>query len=168
MSECVHLSDHMIEVLHSGSSWTTEEAAHLASCSDCAVEWRVLQAARALGQAAAGRVDPERLGLRVLAGVADARRRARWQRVGWLGGLAAAAAITLVVWGPFGRRNEDPAAKPGLVVPLAELEGLSTQQLEGLLSEFDAPLGSDASSDAPALGDLGDEELERVLNTLEG
>ena len=167
MSDCMHLSDRMIEVLHSGSRWTADEAAHLAGCRDCAGEWKVLQAARALGGAAGDRIDPERLGPRVLAGLAQARRHARWRWVGWVGGLAAAAAITLLVWNPRGR-GSGPTEPPGLAAPLAELEGLNARQLEGLLNAFDAPLGSDASTDAPALGDLGDEELERVLNTLEG
>ena len=95
MSECGRLSDRMIEVLHLRSNWAAGEVTHLAGCPDCRAEWRVLEAARGLGAAVANRVDPERLGPRVLAGVAAARRRARWLRAGWLGGLAAAAAFGL-------------------------------------------------------------------------
>ncbi len=168
MSECGRLSDRMIEVLHLRSNWAAGEVTHLAGCPDCRAEWRVLEAARGLGAAVANRVDPERLGPRVLAGVAAARRRARWLRAGWLGGLAAAAAVTLLLWSPWGNRTRRTTPERELLVPLAELEGLTTQQLEGLLDQFAAPLGSAAASDAPGLGDLGDEELEQVLNTLEG
>lgn len=60
------------------------------------------------------------------------------------------------------------AAVPGLQLPLAELESLDEGQLTTVLEGLEAPLGAEATPEAPALGDLQDSELERVLRSLEG
>ncbi len=175
MMDCEAVQDRMPLVVHGGPTWTEAEAAHLASCADCAAGWRVVQTAARLGDAAARRVDPEHISAAVLSQLARDRRSTRWIRGGWLTGLAAAAAVVLLVWGGEPRHRPGPetaqVAPSGtqeLRVPLAELENLDAAQLESVLEGLDAPLGSQAAPDAPHLGDLDDSQLERVLRSLEG
>lgn len=168
--ECDELQDRMPQVAAEASPWTPEEAAHLTSCDGCAAEWRLVVTARRLGAAAAAQVDPARLAHEVLAGVATRNRADRWKRAGWLVGLAAAAALVLVVW-----RGGQPGAELATVtpaeefhLPLAELDVLDSPILEAVLEGFDAPVGDGSTVDGPRLGDLDDTQLERVLRSLEG
>lgn len=169
MTACEMMIDRMPMVAHGRDSWTPEEAAHLAACPECEPAWRLIQAAAHLGAGSAAAIDTARTADRVLTRVALLRRRARWRAVGWIG-LAAAAAAVLVVSvgrrGPTVSRVEADTA--GFRLPLAELEGLNAPQLESVLDGLDAPLGSVATPDAPALGDLEKVQLERVLRSLEG
>lgn len=167
MSPCEELTDRMPLVAHGRASWSPEEVAHLAHCADCAAEWTVVRAARGLGSVAAARVNPARVSAAVLARLAGERRRRRWLRGGGLVGLAAAAALTIIVVRGPDRGPELAAA--GLYVPLAELEALDEGELEQVLETLDAPLTEAGSPAAPAgLGDLDDDQLERVLRSLEG
>jgi hypothetical protein len=163
------LRERMPEVALGADQWSAAEAAHLAGCPDCSAEWRMIQTAQRLGQAAAGRVDPARLGAAVLAGVARERKVLRWKRAGWVTGLAAAAVLTLLVW-PGGPERAAPSesASAEYRLPLAELESLDEQQLQAVLEALDAPLGDGGSAGGPSLGDLDDTQLERVLRSLEG
>ncbi len=163
------LRDQMPEVAGGAAQWSAAEAAHLAGCADCAAEWRLIQAAQKLGEAAAHRVNSSRLGAAVLAGVTRERRVRRWLRAGWLTGLAAAAVLLLMVW----RGRPQSAAPTETAVaeyrlPLAELESLDEQQLQAVLDALEAPIGAGGSADGPTLGDLDDTQLERVLRSLEG
>jgi hypothetical protein len=175
MTECESMQERMPLVAHGQSEWTGAELGHLAACPDCSAEWRLVQTAARLGGPAARRLDPGRISVAVLGQLAAARRGARWRRGGWLAGLAAAAVLVLMVWGGSHRRGattgtpESPAANAqALHVPLAELENLDASELEAVLEGLDAPLGSQAAPDAPHLGDLNDDQLERVLRSLEG
>lgn len=53
-------------------------------------------------------------------------------------------------------------------MPLAELESLDEGQLEAVLDGLEAPLTEGGAVAPPALGDLDDAGLERVLRSLEG
>ena len=54
------------------------------------------------------------------------------------------------------------------LVPLPELEGLETAQLDTLLQSLDGPLAGSAARDSTAPGDDVDSELEQILATWEG
>lgn len=167
---CEELRDQMPDVANGGRQWNAEEAAHVAGCADCAREWQLVQVAMRLGDGAAGRVNTTRLSAAVLAGVARERRVAGWKRAGWLTGLAAAAAVVLIVWrGPAPPTvHPDEGAVSEYLLPLAELESLDENQLQAVLEALDAPLQDGSSSGGPNLGDLDDTQLERVLRSLEG
>jgi hypothetical protein len=89
------------------------------------------------------------------------RRRA----LRWAGGLAAAAAVTLAVWtaGTPGRGSE-AAGTAGA----AAVEPLSTAQVDSLLEADEVPLAGWSMLETPTLGDLNEDELERLLRTWEG
>ena len=171
--ECGTLQDRMPAVAAGRSAWTDEEARHVDACADCAAEWRLVRSARQLGARADARVEPQALTRAVLAGLAARRRRAHWTRLGWVGGLAAAAALVLMITQRRGPAPEQPVAPAPLVavgfhLPLAELDQADAEVLEAVLDQLDAPVGEGSSMDAPSLGDLDDTQLERVLRSLEG
>jgi hypothetical protein len=172
MSDCERHSDRMPEVAMGQAAWSAEEAAHLASCPDCRAEWDLVLAARRL-EASAPIVDPTAIAATIqhrLATEHKAGRRTRW---GWaLGGAAAAAAaITLAVAG--GRETRPPTAPVVAVeaeplVPLPELEGLETAQLDTLLQTLDGPRAGTSALDSTTMDNDVDVELEQLLATWEG
>jgi anti-sigma factor RsiW len=161
----------MASVAHGRNAWSSEEQAHLAACGRCAAEWRLVQEATRLGTAAAARLDPKRVSEAVHQRLGVERRRRRWIG-GSLGLLAAAAAVALVVWTGRPRTGGAPvASEPSATefhLPLAELEGLDAGQLEAVLDGLEAPLSGSTSSGDAGLSDLQDDQLERVLRSLEG
>jgi hypothetical protein len=174
MIDCEAMSDRMVAVAHNRATWGPEETGHLVSCADCAAEWRLVQTASSLGGAEVRHLDAGQVGRTVLQRLSVARLRARrWRHAGWIVGLAAAAAIAALVWvGP--RRDTGPERQNATIaaetfeLPVTELYDLDAGQLQTVLDQLDAPLGSAASPEAPALGDLKASELERVLRSLEG
>jgi len=174
---CLALSERMPAVAADEETWSSAEAAHLSTCVECAAEWRLVLQARQLGAGAAGRLDTAGLGAAVLQGVAARHRAARRRRGAWLTGLAAAAAVTLVVWTGTGGRGprvvgRDSAAagtvEHAFYLPLAELESLDAEQLQGVLDGLDTPVSESAPGGVPSFGELDDHQLERVLRSLEG
>ena len=174
MSPCELLSDRMVPVAHGTADWTATEAEHLASCADCREEWRLIQGARRLGAEAARRTDTARVSRQVLATLAGERRRRRWVRAGGMVGLAAAAALAIMVSTGNQQGPGDDAGSmavvetEGLQLRLAELESLNEAELEAILDGLEVPLSEGAGGAPPALGDLDDTQLERVLRSLEG
>ena len=55
-----------------------------------------------------------------------------------------------------------------LTIPLPELDSLGPAELDSVLQTMDEPLVSGSSTDDPALGDLNNDELQRVLDSWEG
>lgn len=165
MTICEELSERMPAVARGEAHWDATALAHLAVCRECAAEWRVVSAVAALGRAAPA-IDPEAVGrlvLRRLAASGGRRRRARR----WLGavtGLAAAAAIVLMLWSPTRRVVSEPEAP----VFLPELDSLTAVQLESVLGSVDRPLGTVRTLDAPGLSGLSDDQLADVLQSMEG
>lgn len=173
MTPCERLSERM-PVVAAGADWTPDEAAHLASCPDCAAEWRVVKAAAGVGGQLPA-VDPARISARVRARLAAEPanestvipiRSARRGR--WLMGLAAAAVLVLAV-----RAVVRPPAPvdPGLAAPtgtvLSELEELSSNELESVLGDWDEEQVGTPAAGVPGLSDLSADELERVLRSWE-
>ncbi len=172
MTDCERLSERIPEVALGRSVWTADDAAHLATCRDCQAEWNLVRAARGLGERAPV-VNSSAIAAAVQARLAAERsagRRSRWL---WTvaGSAAAAAAVALAVTAP-----DEPAtsAAPVVVadveplVPLPELEGLETAQLDTLLQTFDRPSGGPTGGDGSTLGDETDAELEMILASWEG
>jgi hypothetical protein len=156
----------MALVVHGRAAWTESEAAHLHGCAACTAEWQVVRAASRLGTASGRGIDSARVSRVVLARLKAARKR---RMTGWAV-LAAAAAIILLVWarGPTSGPETPTASTGGFRLPLAELESLDARQLRAVLQDLEGPLGGSAAPDSPALGDLENQELERVLRSLEG
>jgi hypothetical protein len=170
MTDCERLSDRMPEVALHRAAWTGEEAAHLAGCAECRAEWELVLAARRLGERAPS-VNVEAVAVGVhqrLAAERTAGRRTRWV---WAAAasVAAAAAIALAVGtdGPARRAPASVAAAEPLV-PLPELDGLETAQLDTLLDAVESPLAGTAAPELSAPGDDADAELDRILATWEG
>ena len=176
--DCESLSEKMPGVAHGELSWTAEEEAHLSACFECAAEWRLIQRAARLGESAARSIDPATLSAGVLSQVAARGRRDRWTRGAWVTVLAAAAAIAVVVFAGRGGRpgqlatGADSGAAAGVDLsynlPLSELEALDSDQLQSVLDGLDVPVGEVEPGPAPSFGDLDDNQLERVLRSLEG
>jgi hypothetical protein len=172
MSDCERLSDRMPDVALLRAAWSAEEAAHLASCADCRAEWALVLAARRL-EASAPSVDPATIASAVqhrLAFERMADRRSRW---GWALGAAAAAAAALalvVAQGPEPRHATAPAVAVAAdpLVPLPELDGLDTAQLDTLLHALDGPLAGTSAHDSTTVDDDVDAELEQILASWEG
>lgn len=175
--DCEVLREKMPGAAHGELAWTPEEETHLSACFECAAEWRLIQHAARLGEGAARSIDPARLSAAVLTQVAARRRRDRWTRGAWIA-LAAAAAIAVVVFTGRGggpgqlATGADSGVAAGVdlsySLPLSELEALDSDQLQSVLDGLDAPVGEVEPGLAPSFGDLDDNQLERVLRSLEG
>lgn len=165
MSDCTRLSTRMPLVAAGGDAWTGAESAHLETCADCAGEWALVRTGESLGRDSGYAPDPDRVASVVLGRLrADRIARGRSvRRATWAAALAAAA-IALTVWtGHPDRRaaGAAPAIETGALVP--ELDSLDAVELKDLLDAFDAPLSERVMPVSPTLGDLSDQELERVL-----
>ncbi len=172
MNDCERLSDRMPEVALGSADWTDEEAAHLGDCGECRAEWELLLAARELDERAPTVSDLAALPGVVQRRLAEDRSWRGARRRAWtFAGAAAAAAILLAV--ATGREDGVPAgartvAEAGVMVPLPELEGLETAQLDTLLNSLDRPVAGTSTLDAATLGEHEDGEMEQVLATWEG
>jgi hypothetical protein len=173
MNDCERLSDRMPDVALHRAEWSPEEATHLAGCAGCAAEWQLVLAARALDEGAPTAADPATLSLAVQRRLAEDRLRRAATRRAWsfVGAAAAAAAILVAVM--TGRdAGSAPASQvavqAGALVPLPELEGLESAQLDTLLQSLDHPSTGTSTLDASTLGEHEDGELEQVFATWEG
>lgn len=177
--DCATLQERMPDVAAGTSAWSASETEHLASCGECALEWRLIQAARAHGDQIVAAIDPAAMATRVLAGLRPARARRGWQRSAWIGGLAAAAVLVLVLRIALPVAPVDSvidsvalatatAAPLGRTIPMAELDALDAEELEAVLEQLDGTAAAASGGDVPAIGDLDDHQLERVLRSLEG
>ncbi len=170
MMTCERLSDRMAQVAGGTTSWTADEAVHLATCADCAAEWRLMTAATELG-ARRPVLDPARIATQLHRQLATARPdvvpMTLRRPFRWAVGLAAAAALILAVRmvGPGAGRG--PAGTmPGVGV-LSELDELSGQELVAVLEVFEVDRPA-SSVEAPGLGDLTSDELAHLLRNWEG
>jgi hypothetical protein len=151
--------------------WTVEERGHLASCSDCASEWKLVQAASALGRDVT--VNAATLTPLVLERVRTAKvqeQRSRWVRRTAIVTSLGMAAMLLLVMLP-GRRKVTPS---GLVVAaapaelrLAELDDAAPAELEMVLVELDETAATASSLDGPDLEGLDESQVERALRSWE-
>ncbi|MGH7702219.1 MAG: hypothetical protein ACREMO_03950 [Gemmatimonadales bacterium] len=168
MIGCEGMLDRMPEVAAGRSAWTEDEHRHLETCQDCPAAWTLMLAVRRLGESTVARIDPAAVAAAVVGRLAAARRADRVRRLAWVGGLAAAAVLVLLFRrGPSGEPAA-PSAAVALVLPVAELDSLDRGQLQYVLDELDPPLTGGSSVDAPPIGDLDEQQMERVLNSMGG
>jgi len=173
MNDCERLSDRMPEVALHRAEWTPDEAAHLAGCADCLTEWELVLAARALDETAPTVSDPSALAAALQWRLAEDRVRRTRLRQAWAFAAAAGAAAAILA-AIVTQRDAGPAAGARTVagaealVPLPELEGLGTAQLDTLLQSLDRPFAGTSTLDASTLGEYEDGELEQVFDTWEG
>lgn len=165
-----HLSERIPDVARGDAEWTAAEAAHLASCDDCAAEWRVV---RAFAGGPDLTIDAGRVAERVVSRLRDEEKvvsleaRRPWRRA--LLGLAAAASVALAVaiWRPWLGPAEVAVAPTREPTMLPELDALFEAELEVILAAIEPepvePIGS-----VPRIGDLTDDELELLLADVEG
>jgi len=170
MNQCELLSDKLPMVRHCTAQWTADEAAHLAACPDCRLEWDLVMAGAALGDAATHGLDPDLMAQAVTRRLVADRRRRRWIRSGWGLGLAVAASLLLFVW-----PGREPMPEPGPVgvtatmeLPMAELEGLEPEVLEEILAGLGDGESEAGTLEAPGFSDLAPTDLEQLLQTMEG
>jgi hypothetical protein len=82
--------------------------------------------------------------------------------------------VAAVVWTGSpqgGQLNTQPVATAvagRLSIPLPELDSLEPAELDSVLQTMDEPPISGSTTDDPALGDLNNDELQRVLDSWEG
>jgi hypothetical protein len=164
MTSCESMSDRMPAVAH-GGEWTAGEADHLTTCPECAAEWRLIRASAAI--AAGIGFDADRVSERVRARLATdppaatpvVSIRSR-RRVGWLVGIAAAAA--LAVFAVRAARSPAEVVAPDTAM-LTELDGLDVAELGEVLEDWKV-VSWKPSESVSGLGDLTAEELEQVLS----
>jgi hypothetical protein len=171
MIDCERLSERMPEVAMRRASWTAEEATHLAGCTDCREEWELILAARRIESRAPG-VDADAIAAAVQRRLATERavgRRSRWV---WAAGSAAAAAAVALAVTSGGEPRREAATTVAIeadpLVPLPELDGLETAQLDTLLQAMDASPAGSSSAEPTTLGDQVDVELDQIFATWEG
>jgi 3-oxoacyl-(acyl-carrier-protein) synthase len=172
MNDCARLSDRMPEVALERSVWTPDEAAHLDECEECGDEWRLMLATHSLAGRAPAISDPAALAAAVQGRIArDRAERIRTRRTWSFVGAAAAAAMVLGVALADRGSTPPPAARVAagsVLVPLPELEGLETAQLDTLLQSIDRPAPVPSSLEASTMGEHEDGELEQVFAIWEG
>ncbi len=169
MTTCTRLSDRMPDVALGRERWSEAEARHLASCEDCRAEWTLVSAGSRMGDALRP-ADPARVAAGALARIERERVRIRARtRVAAIGGLAAAAAVALAVWGgrtprPTPGVSEPPAgavaagpATPPRPSPTAAGPAAGSQTVAG--ATLDLPL--------PELDSLPAEVLDSMLKALD-
>lgn len=164
-----HLSDRMPDVAHGRDTWTVLDQEHLSGCEDCRGEWTLVQRGSRLGSEIDGSLDLSALTEKVSTRVVAARRARimRFRSARWFIPMAAAAALLIMLT----RSAPSPAGADsyGLItaVLLPELELLSEEELE-LVFDVVPAATNPLEQGIPGVTDLGEEELERLLRTLEG
>jgi hypothetical protein len=156
----------MVDVAHGRSGWSGSETDHLRDCADCAAEWRLIARAAVLGEGLG--LDVERVADAVVRRLAAQPAPTLSRRGAWVLGLAAAAAIVIVLFEAGPRRAPEvaPAAAPTV---LSELDDLTHDELLTVLDALDPPpADGGAIPEASRLEGLSPGELERVLRSLEG
>lgn len=175
MSDCEWLSDRMPIVALGRAGWTPDEIRHLNECESCRREWELVQVASRVGEDAGLSLEPTAIASRMVQRLNRERKDVRLRRRSWsFAGLAAAAAVAAAIW--TGGLEGGPSKAPlvgtevagRLSIPLPELESLEPAELDSVLQTMDEPILSGSTADDPALGDLNDDELERVLDSWEG
>jgi hypothetical protein len=167
-----HISERMPDVARGRAAWTPNEASHLEGCAECTAEWHLVR--QVAGREPTVALDVDGLAARVVARlrgtqtVVSPGSHRGWRR--WAIGLAAAASIALAVaiWRPWPSGSAPVAMVPSRErTMLPELDALLEAELEVVLATIEpataVPLGS-----VPRIGDLTDEELELLLEEVEG
>lgn len=176
MNDCDATVDRMTEFSATGRDLPGDVAAHLATCESCRANWRLLRASARVGASTAASIDSDRMAEAVVSRLVAARRTDRTRRYWtWGGVMAAAAAIMLVVYtgrrpDQFGQQTASTitASSGNFEVPVSGLDDLDTSELQAVYDQLDGALAGHGSVAAPHLEELSPDEMEQVLNSLEG
>ena len=163
--DCEMLRDRMPDVARGTARWSAAEATHLTACADCRAEWVLVRAALPLG----ARVEAEFDAAGAARAVSARLRRAatiRWPAPRYLVGLAAAAALALVVVRPVQSPAAGPAAAETRFLP--ELDSLTLDELTRVAEGLETPLTETELIEGQPLFELDATQLERVLRSMEG
>lgn len=162
---CRELSDQMPAVARREIDWTPAEAAHLAECRDCRLEWEIVAA----GHSIAGDVtiDADALAERVLQRLRTEPVVKRFPAGRWLAGVAAVAATVLL----FSKvlTTAPPSSVPAapLSVHVSGLNDLEASELTDVLDSFETSWIETSTTDAPSLDDLDARELTQLQDSRE-
>lgn len=177
MTSCEQLSDRMPEVARGQTTWSAADLLHLDACPACRKEWELVRLAAGLGREWEGKLDTAAIGRSVGERLRrESGRDRRSRQRSWVGvvALAAAASLALVLWAPW-RQPAVPAGVPPVaaaageyLIPLSGIDSLTADELESVLETMDMPLTGTTSVGTPSLQQLDDQQLERVLRSLEG
>jgi hypothetical protein len=174
VTDCHIIADRMPAVANGKARWGPSEAAHLESCPDCRLEWNLVLAAQGLGADVAAGLDTGRLAEKVARRIEDAgpvltRPGLRLARR-WLIGLAAAAALVLVIrpWSPGHSPVMNLRERAAAVSVLNELDDLTPSELESVLEALPSAADALPHVESAPFSDLEPKDLERMLRSLEG
>ncbi len=171
MIDCAAMRDRMPDVALGAVAWTDAEAAHLATCADCALEWRIVRTGAGLHADMV--VSADHLAAAVMTRLREAPpeplpiRRIPWRGT-VVGLIATAASVILVLGAP---RLRAPGASgmsdSATLAVLPELQGLDDGELETVLKGLDSgPIDAVAPGQMPHLEDLTDAQLEQLLHSM--
>lgn len=173
MIDCAAMRDRMPEAARGTVSWTGAEVAHLATCADCALEWRIVRAGAQLHAGTA--VAADRVAAAVMARLRAAPpERSVIRRLPWRGSviglLAAAASVVLILSAPRLQRpragNASDTATALAILP--ELQALDDGQLRSVLQSLGSTAADATPGVVPHLEDLTDSELQLLLHSQGG
>lgn len=167
---CQFLSDRMPMVSLGQATWSDEEHRHLEGCSDCAAEWRVVEQASRITAATPPGFDPAHVSARVLHRLSTEPVRASRAPRGWLAaaGVAAAGLILALLLPDRGGTAGPIDPEAGWTMPVMGLDSLNEEQLRLVLESIDEPLETPTQPMMPSMIDLDDQQLERLIRSLEG
>ena len=165
---CERLSDRMPAVAHGRDQWSRYDQDHLRTCADCSAEWSLVRRTVEVGRGL-DLVYPVRMGQQVLHRLATEPSFPRWIRPLPVVGVAAAIVLLAILLSP------GDSVVPGIIkaeatvleIPI-ELDSLTPDQLQTVLESIEDPLTGPSSVDLPSLMDLDDQQLERVIRSMEG
>ena len=163
--DCDTMRDRMPEVARGSATWAAAEAAHLADCAECRAEWAVVSSAVTLGARVEAEFDAAGTARKVVTRLRH-RAPAQWPARRYLVGLAAAAALVLVVSRPGLRTPAATSTEEARFLP--ELDSLTADELTVIAEGFEAPLTETTIIEGQPLFELDSTQLERVLRSLEG
>ncbi|MEO8030276.1 MAG: hypothetical protein ABI765_05475 [Gemmatimonadota bacterium] len=176
MNRCDEMLDRMPDLALGRMPIPADFEAHLAGCQSCRLNWQVTRAGSLLGAPAAASIDPDRIAGQVVARLAVARQAdRRWRGWAWGTVMAAAAALSLVVY--TGHDSGTSTTLPPVTadrsvasfeVPVSGLDDLDATELQTVYEQLDGSLEGSATVATPHLEELSPDEMQQVLNSLEG
>lgn len=160
MNDCHELFERMPAVARGEAVWTAAEAAHLAGCAACRADFAVVRAGVSAGHPVV--LDVDRLAANVLDRLRTEPGRPPVRPWRWVTGLAAAAAVLVLLLLPRDSSNAPAPPDAPVAAHLPGLDGLGAEELAEVLETLDTRWTDVPTIDAPSLDDLDPQELEQL------